>query len=231
MSRLLLGFLVAAVLSSAAPALGLAEDDVAATGLARDGVAKYTAGKYREAAELFYRAFELSHRPGPLWNAAKALAMAGERTRATELFHLYRSQPNLTDVERAEAAEELRRLERPRAVETSSTASVAAPRPALEESSPPLEPRPAGLGSVVTLLAGLGAVAVGSGLVIDSSFRQSALEAGLAVTSEGLVIGISRDAALAQRDGIVTERVVASGLIGAGAIAASIVLGLWLFDD
>jgi hypothetical protein len=81
------------------------------------------------------------------------------------------------------------------------------------------------------LLAGLGAVAVGSGLVIDSSFRQSALEAGLAVTSGGLVIGISRDAALAQRDGIVTERVVASGLIGAGAIAASIVLGLWLFDD
>lgn len=231
MSRLLLGLLVVATLSSAAPSLAFAEDDAAATGLAREALRKYNEAKYLEAAELFYRAFELSHRPGPLWNAAKALAMAGERTRATELFHLYRSQPNITDVERAEAEQELRQLERPRPVVTSSSAATPALRPSTEGLPPPPELGPDRLVGVVTLVASAAAGAIGSALVIDSYARQSSLEARLQQTVGGLVVGVTRDEALAQREGIVSERVVASGLIGAAAIAATIVLGLWIFED
>ena len=230
MSRLALALWVAAALAFKAPAFAVPEDDAVATGLAREALGKYTVGRYLEAAELFYRAFELSHRPGPLWNAAKALAMAGERVRATELFHLYRSQPSISDAERAEAEEELGRLERPPAVITSSSAAAPSPRASIEVPAPLPEP-PDRLMGAVTLVAGSAAVAIGSGMLVDTYSRQAALEARLGQTMGGLIVGVPRDEALAQRNGIVAERVVASGLIGAGAIAAAIVLGLWMFED
>lgn len=202
-----------------------------AADLARDALAKYREGQYAEAGELFVRAHELSGRPSPLWNAAKAFALAGQVPRARELFRRYQALPTTTADEKAEAEAEVARLG---AVTTATISAVsplhpttAPPPPALTTSTP--APAPSTRWGVVIGFSGATLAAVAAvPLLVDARDRESGLEASLAETRESLIVGVDYSTAVAERDTIVRERAIGGALLGAAAVAASVTLWAWL---
>jgi tetratricopeptide (TPR) repeat protein len=76
----------------AAPAAGSTrsdEDRRAAHEQYEQGKAAFAAGDYLRAASLFLAAYRLAPHHDPLWNAARAFELAGERAKAANLYLLY----------------------------------------------------------------------------------------------------------------------------------------------
>jgi tetratricopeptide (TPR) repeat protein len=68
-----------------------------------EGNADYEAGRYATAEQAFRRAFELSGRPGFLWNMAQCARLAGAQARALSLYRQYvEAAPNGSEREQAQ---------------------------------------------------------------------------------------------------------------------------------
>jgi len=81
-----------------------------ATRLNDEAKAKFKAGNFKAAAELFMKVYDLAGRPAAVFNAAKARAAAGELREAKSLYELYmRIERNAEG--REAAAAEIARLE------------------------------------------------------------------------------------------------------------------------
>jgi tetratricopeptide (TPR) repeat protein len=93
--------LVAAVMLTAAPAVGAAEKKDEARRLYDEGTAAFGVGNYAEAAEKYEGSFKLHPDPALLYNAAQAYRLAGNRQRALQLYRnfvrIYGDNPRAED--------------------------------------------------------------------------------------------------------------------------------------
>jgi tetratricopeptide (TPR) repeat protein len=116
-----------------------------------EATAAFGLGRYADAAEKYEAAFAARPDPALLYNAAQAYRLAGNKTRALELYRnyvrLYSDRPNTADARNHIAALQ-RALEAERAAPdaTAGTTAAAAPpplEPAAPASSPPAAIPPA----------------------------------------------------------------------------------------
>jgi len=105
---------LALVVSS--PALARAEDTLTTDTRARqyytEGTEHFQAARYREAGAAFTAGYELSHKPGFLWNMAECARLGGQGERALDLYRRYVAEaPN--GGQRVDAEKHIRELEPP----------------------------------------------------------------------------------------------------------------------
>lgn len=94
-----------------AQAEGDDSSDQVARGLFQAGRASYDAGKYEDALKYFQQAYDLSQRPGLLYNIGQASDRVHDDRRTIEVFRLYLERVPDAD-NRAEVEGRLRSLER-----------------------------------------------------------------------------------------------------------------------
>lgn len=113
--------LLALMLSVASPAFAQAEpaaaSDEVARGLFQAGRASYDAGNYEDALKYFQQAFDLSQRPGLLYNVGQAADRLHRDAKTIEAFRLYLERVPAAE-NRAEVEGRLRTLERIVALES-----------------------------------------------------------------------------------------------------------------
>ncbi|WP_394840581.1 tetratricopeptide repeat protein [Pendulispora brunnea] len=105
---------LALVVSS--PAVVRAEDTVTTEARARqyytEGTEHFQSGRYLEAGAAFTAGYELSHKPGFLWNMAECARLGGQGERALDLYRRYvKEAPE--GRQRTDAEKHIRELEPP----------------------------------------------------------------------------------------------------------------------
>lgn len=101
-----------------------------ARALYRSATAHFEAGRYVEAQADFSAGYELSRKPGFLWNMAESARLAGRGDRSLELYRQYVSAAE-PSAQRTEAQSRIRELEARRTPVDAAAAKVAAPSPPL----------------------------------------------------------------------------------------------------
>lgn len=243
---------ISALVFTLATASGGQATELAEEAAAR-GVELHAAGRYREAAEAFLRAFELSGIHIQLRNAAKSLSEAGQTEHATRLWLKVFYHPQASRADRQEAQAFLSRLNRspehdvhpagppPALEEESGPKGPKGPKPGLE-AQPPLESRLTQLmetppkddpgPSVAWWVVGSLSIAsvVAGGLILASSRSDLGdLDAALAQRQQGRIIGVTFSAAENQLSSIRRDHAISAALLGvggAGLLASTLGLSL-----
>ncbi|WP_394828257.1 tetratricopeptide repeat protein [Pendulispora albinea] len=132
---------LACVVLILAPATASAQTPAQSEARARqyyaEGTGHFQGGRYLEAEAAFAAGFELSHKPGFLWNMAECARLLGNRERALELYRRYvREAPS--GAQRAEAEMHVRELE------PSDDTAAKAHAPDRPSADPPATPPPQG---------------------------------------------------------------------------------------
>jgi tetratricopeptide (TPR) repeat protein len=217
--------LVVACLHAPRPALAQAEDDEEARGLYSAGAAAFAAGRYDDALGYFQHAYELSHRPGLLYNVGQAADRARHDEVALRAFEEYLEvlpdAPNRTEIEG-----------RIRVLRTAVAAHAVAPAPV---ETPPTEtpttelsePSPVESTAVMTAPPPASADLDVGAIVLTAV-------GGVAVVTGAILLGVGAPDLYAPREGLLfapeNDRYVnaqvlvgaGSAVLGAGLIAAVI---------
>ncbi len=223
-----------------APAGARAEKSAASV-LVERAVAAYKQGDFAKAGSFFHEAYELSHAPEQLRNAAKAYQKADDLDSAEASWREFTELDGIGASERSEAEaqlaliaekrrsiaaeEEARRAREEAARVKTATVAVAAPAPVEPRSVLPVGP-------IVTLAAAVAVGIAGGAVYWHSEQRLSRLDDQLEIKdSEGRIVGVNRLDAEDQIDAINDEHIVAfalAGVAGAAAIAGAVwwILGL-----
>lgn len=197
-------------------------DDTRAEAVVREALAEYQAKHYAKAAELFLEAFELSRRPTPLRNAAKASEQDGQLERALSHWSLYLTLEELGPEDRAEAREHILHV---RAQLEARAARVEPPLVVSRAASSAVSRLPAYVGLGTGLVLGVaGAVLFGLG-----SRDLDDLDEALARTdAEGLIVGTTRSDAVRALSTANDRRLAGASLLGAGGVAVVFGAVWWL---
>ena len=210
--------LMAGSLQAQAPAPPDSHDDEA-RGLCRAGRAAFDGGRYEEAMGHFERAYELSRRPGLLYNIGHTAQLMGTRDRAIEAFEQYLVlNPEGDRRETVEARLSVLRRE-PDPAPDGQTDVVEPPRPdvATEQAPDPVEaPSRAG---PIALVAGGAALAIGG-----------AVSLGLAASSASTVTNAPQDTPWSDvegdHDAAVRRRGIGIALASVG-VALAVAGSIW----
>ncbi|MEM9863161.1 MAG: hypothetical protein AAF938_16315 [Myxococcota bacterium] len=166
--------MVAAAVSMPAAAQDEADDSNART-LFESGTIQYERGEFREAAASYSSAYELSGRPGLLFNMYLAYRDAGEPAEAAAALRRYLDEMPAEEIgdQRAMLEERAANLEAQAARENREPEADPL-APPLEQAPPPAE-RGAPIGPIVLVAAGGAAVIAG----VATAFVTSGIESDL----------------------------------------------------
>jgi tetratricopeptide (TPR) repeat protein len=132
--------LVATVLFCAS----LRADEPDAKTLFTRGRAQYALGRFKEAADLFEKAFELKQDPAILYNAAQAHRLAGDKKQALVLYQnylrLFGEQENHVEVEKR-ITELKAAIQAEQAANTNPPTGLMTGKPETPPAEPPPTPR------------------------------------------------------------------------------------------
>lgn len=219
--------------------------------LAAKGVASYKAQAFESAGEYFLRAYALSAEPTQLRNAAKSFDAAGQREVGRKYWAQFVRLEKVAPRDRAEARARLKEREQPpKEAEIVAVREDTNPEP-IEEARPQMRAAVrADSNSLIPqetevetrtvlaeesaspapwLLAGAGLAGASAGVVllVVADSRQSTLQSALTPQNDGLIRGITFDAAAAERSQIGDLR-LAGGLLTAAGGAALAGGVIWL---
>jgi hypothetical protein len=214
----------------ARPALSADDELSRAEAAARTAWAHHDAGDLRAAGEAFLEAYRLSKNPTQLWNAAKSLEDAGDRTRARDLWETFAGLEAVSDGDKSQALTHIHLIDKQNELEALMEATARAPPP-----EPQIQPSPVAVVVVEAererwpdyLLMGAGAAALiaAGGLLIGSIVLERSLDADLAIRTDGKIAGTTAERANAQIRQINALRVGAgtAGAVGSLALAFGLV--------
>lgn len=218
--------------------------------ISRKALKKYQEGEKEEAARLFLRAYDLSHHPVQLRNAARALEETEALEESKRLWQQLLTHDGVTPDERREAEahvdlidEKIRRAETARVAEEARAAAeraelearaakkaadTAAMNASLARSSAEREVEPTQVYGAWGVLGG-GGLLLGSSLTVFlvSDRRASRLDDRIAIRDgQGRIAGISAVEVQAEVDQINRERLASRVLLGVG-LAVAVTGVLW----
>jgi tetratricopeptide (TPR) repeat protein len=196
----------------------LSADDLEARNLFAAGQTAFEAGRFERALEYFERAYELSHRPGLLYNVGVAADRLRNDQRALEAFEAYLASGAVEEAQRpaVEArVEALRRALASEAVDHSADSSTTSP----SETRPPDAAPPDATVSIALLVAG-GVVLVGGAVLLGVAASEDAIVQGATDGSSWNLVAGHHDAAnaLAISGGVT---------LGVGAVLAVVGALVW----
>jgi tetratricopeptide (TPR) repeat protein len=222
--------LILAVAVTLAPALAAGRGTPSATdrkarALFLEGERHYAAKRYREAIELFERAYTLSERAGLLYNLGNAYERIGDAENAVKYLRLYLKSPRARGritvqerIRRLEETLEQRRLEEQKAREQRPPpASGPSSRPSPRPSPGPPAPAPGRSNLPAYLLLAGGALALSGALAFGIVSLNAGGEAEELCTSGGLCRDEARDALDRERSfALATDICIGVGVVAAG---------------
>lgn len=193
---------------------GLSATDEEARSLFTAGQTAFEAGRFERALEYFERAYELSHRPGLLYNIGVAADRLRHDERALEAFEAFLASGAVEDSQRATVearAEALRR-----AIDAERRSDDAGPTPTPPPTPPPT-PSAADPTLAIALLIAGGVVLAGGGAMLGIAASEDALVQGAPPMSDWSSFAGHHDAAnaLAISGGVTLGVGVVLAVIGA----------------
>jgi len=224
------------MLGSSLPAQPVRADPPArqqeALSLSQRALDAYLAGDFARAALLYAQAWRTW--PGELlylYNAARAEQRAGQFEAAERDYQQFIDEAPPDHVELDKARQHLAEVRAARKASAPAPAKAlpaptVEPRPAATRAAPasPLRPGPAGssarsTGGVVLLVGGAG-LAIGGGVVLaGAAADQTVLDAKLAQTQNGAIVGVDHATATAEQARINTRLYTGWALLAGGAVA------------
>lgn len=179
-----------------------------------EGEAHYAAGRYRDAAASFERAYELSRRPALLFNLGNAYERLGDLKRAADYLRDYLNSPGargtelvrqrIVRLEATHAAQERERAER------QAQRATAQPQPQAEPAN-----KPSALPGYILL--GIGAASLATAITLGVLSGRAGSDAEASCTSDGFCLrGAQTDLDREKGLGIGSDVALGVGLAAAG---------------
>jgi tetratricopeptide (TPR) repeat protein len=197
----------------------LSADDLEARNLFAAGQTAFEAGRFERALEYFERAYELSHRPGLLYNVGVAADRLRNDQRALEAFEAYLASGAVEEAQRPAVEARVEALRRALASEAVDHSVDGATTPSPSETQPPDATPPDATVSIALLVAG-GVVLVSGAVLLGVAASEDAIVQGATDGSSWNLVAGHHDAAnaLAISGGVT---------LGVGAVLAVVGALIW----